>query len=73
MTYTLKTADQEREFWCADDGGYVYEIDDTHPGTMGRQVSDSLSYTGNMLWATASTLQSAIQRARRRERREERY
>lgn len=74
MTYTLKTRDgRVREFWCPTGrdgrGGYVYEIDESHPGTTGRQVSDCLGYTGNMLMARPETLAAVIQRARRRERR----
>ena len=77
MIYTLKTKDgQTREFWCPDSGGYVREIDDDHPGTLGKQVSYSLGYTGDMLWSDARCLADDIRAARRRElaamRREER-
>lgn len=70
-TYILKTRDGKiREYWCAENGGYVYEIDEQHPGTTGRQVNERLGYTGHMMYASASTLKGRIQRARRREREE---
>jgi len=57
-----------REFWCpGGSGGYVYEVDEDHPGTTGRQVSDSLSYPGCMLTADETTLAERIQRGRRME------
>ena len=68
-TYTLKTRENTRVFWCPSDGGYVREIDDAHPGTLGKQGSDSLNYVGNMLYARAETLAQKIRLARRRERR----
>ena len=76
MTYTLKTRDgRVREFWCPTGrdgrGGYVYEIDDDHPGTLGWQVSSCLGYTGDMLTARPETLATVIRLARVRERRAE--
>ena len=67
-TYLLRTRDgEEREFWCPDGGGYVYEIDEDHPGTTGKQVSTKLGYSGMMLTANESTLAERIRLARRRE------
>jgi len=67
-SFILKTKNGEtREFWCPDTGGYVREIDETHPGTLGQQVSRSLNYMGDMLWADETTLRTTIQQARRRE------
>lgn len=66
--YTLKTKDgRVREFWCADNGGYVYEVDAAHPGTTGQQVSYCLGYTGHMLWSNQYQLVEDVRAARRRE------
>ena len=67
MEYVLKTAGETRIFWVQSSGGYVREIDNEHPGTLGRQVSDCLGYTGDMLRATPATLAAVIRAARRRE------
>ena len=67
-TYILKTKDGTvREFWCPNNGGYVYEIDENHPGTTGKQVSWDLHYIGDMMWANEKTLAREIRKARRRE------
>lgn len=39
-----------REFWAPSDGGYVREIDEAHPGTLGQQVCDRLAHTGTTLY-----------------------
>jgi hypothetical protein len=39
-----------REFWVPRLGGYVREIDDTHPGTLGRQVCRGLAHRGDTLY-----------------------
>ena len=57
-----------REFWCPDNGGYVREIDETHPGTLGQQMSESLATSGNMMHCSRpGNLPAMIRRARRRE------
>lgn len=36
------------QFWMRDQGGYIYLIDDHHPGTLGQQITDR---NGNCLFA----------------------
>lgn len=71
-TYELKTKDDEgtlqtRTYWCPADGGYVYETAEGRPGTLGRQVGEDLSHSGDMLTASEATLPDVIRQARRRE------
>jgi hypothetical protein len=40
---------QERRFWCPQGGGYVREVTDIRPGTLGQQVCDGLAYRGSAL------------------------
>lgn len=70
-TYTLRTHGGRltRTYWCPDAGGYVREIDDDHPGTLGRQVCDCLDHMGSTLTASERTLARVIRRERARERR----
>ena len=71
--YTLKTKHEgnitiSRTYWCPDEYGYVREEHGTNHGTLGRQVGEDLSHSGDMMMASAKTLKSQIQAARRRER-----
>lgn len=38
-----------REFWAPSDGGYIREITEDRPGTLGYQVCDCLDGLGNTL------------------------
>jgi hypothetical protein len=38
-----------REYWCPSGGGYVREITESRPGTLGLQVAADLSHAGDML------------------------
>jgi hypothetical protein len=67
-TYILYTKDgSKREYWCPDNGGYVYETDEQHPGDLGRMVSDHLGYTGKMMRASWRTLDTKVDEAYKRE------
>ena len=46
----LHTDDGNREFWASPSGSYVREIDEQHPGTLGRQVCSRLASMGDTLW-----------------------
>lgn len=39
----------ERRFWAPQSGGYVREVSDGKPGTLGQQVCDGLAHRGNTL------------------------
>jgi hypothetical protein len=59
-----------RRFWCPLFGGYVHEIDDRHPGTLGQQVCARLEVVGNTLSALSRDgLIDVIRREHRRGRR----
>lgn len=67
----LRTEDQMgdtviRQFWVAPGGGCVREIDEQHPGTMGRQVCVGLVGVGYTLTATPDTLIDVIRSEYRR-------
>jgi hypothetical protein len=51
-----------REFWVPPSGGYLREIDDQHPGTLGRQVSQRLGRLGHMLSSDREGLLGLIRR-----------
>lgn len=48
------------EYWCPNGGGYVREIDEDHPGTLGRQVCDGLLPRGSTLSCGPGGLLNAI-------------
>ena len=55
-----------REFWVRGDrDGYVYEIYDGRPGTLGQQVCDRLEHSGSTLSCRRSDLLSLIRREAR--------
>jgi hypothetical protein len=58
--------DTVREFWAPSNGGYVREIDNQHPGTLGVQVCDRLAHSGYTLSARPDTLERVIRREYRR-------
>lgn len=43
------------EYWTPLNGGYVRELSDNRPGTLGRQVCDYLANTGSTLWRSEAT------------------
>lgn len=64
-TVCLRTQNPEgetivREFWVPPGGGYVREIDEDHPGTLGSQVCNRLGIRGPTLSATRATLAAVI-------------
>jgi len=60
------------ELWTPIAGGYVYEIDEDHPGTLGSQVCDLLGTMGNTLYRSYSRkLVEIIRREYRAMRRDE--
>jgi len=61
-----------REFWVPASGGYVREIDDAHPGTLGRQVCRSLHHEGHTLHSSPEGLKALILAEYRRRQRTER-
>lgn len=53
----------EREYWCPDGGGYVRQISEGRPGTLGRQICDGLSGSGSTLsWPATRPLAILIRR-----------
>lgn len=50
----------EREYWTPDKGGYVREITETHPGTLGYQVCDMLYHMGHTLHRPGGVRLAAI-------------
>ena len=60
------------EYWSPSGGGYVYEIDEQHPGTLGRQVCEFLGSLGSTLhWSGRQPLVDMIRREWKRARRDE--
>lgn len=55
-----------RQFWVGPNGGCVHEIDEHHPGTLGRQVCVGLVSMGYTLVATPGTLLDVIRSEYRR-------
>jgi hypothetical protein len=62
MTDIDKVEDREveRRFWVPPGGGYVREVSEKKPGTLGNQVCARLSNRGPTLWATRDTLLDII-------------
>lgn len=58
----LSEEESTREFWVPSSGGYIREIDEKHPGTLGAQVCDRLARLGNTLYASRETLEEVIRR-----------
>lgn len=55
-----------RQFWVPANGGYVREVDDQHPGTLGQQVCVGLADRGPTLAAESATLIDVIRSEYRR-------
>jgi len=55
-----------REFWVPPGGGYVREIDNIRPGTLGRQVCRFLEHRGSTLSCDEDRLLHVIRREYRR-------
>ena len=55
-----------REFWVPSRGGYIREISESQPGTLGTQVCEMLGMRGYTLSASPDTLESVIRREYRR-------
>jgi hypothetical protein len=55
-----------REFWAPSDGGYVREISESRPGTLGMQVCDGLVHRGSTLTCGPTGLLALIRREARR-------
>jgi len=45
---------ETREYWCPRGGGYVYQVSDDHPGTLGLQVCGGLWLMGSTLSCSAT-------------------
>lgn len=58
----LGEAGSTREFWVPSHGGYVREISEGRPGTLGYQVCDRLSHSGSTLETTEEALLGLIRR-----------
>jgi len=52
-------------FWAPTDGGYAYEELPGRPGTLGRQVCETLFGLGSTLWCSRDALPDAIRRRAR--------
>lgn len=61
----LGDAGDERTFWAPSGGGYVYETDDQHPGSSGRQVCGGLARHGSALTTGEGGLAETIRREAR--------
>lgn len=56
-----------RHYWAPSRGGYVRQIDERHPGTLGWQVCDGLAGSGSTLtWSPGRPLADVIRREARR-------
>ena len=60
--------DWVRTFWVPAHGGYVRQITDERPGTLGYQVCERLGSRGATLTATPDNLAKVIRREYRRKR-----
>lgn len=61
----LGDAGRVRRFWCPEDGGYLREVTDRHPGTLGGQVCEHLASTGSTIYCAAVAVARIVRREAR--------